>query len=50
MWFSEQECDKMLKGLSNNIILDVAYYPDINEYGGRNDIQIKPVMYKKHEE
>lgn len=50
MWFREQECDKMLKGLSNNIILDVAYYPDINEYGGRNHIQIKPVMYKKHEE
>ncbi|MCM1171958.1 MAG: single-stranded-DNA-specific exonuclease RecJ [Clostridium sp.] len=50
MWFHEQECDRMLKGLPNNIILDVAYYPDMNEYGGRRSIQIKPVMYKKHEE
>lgn len=48
MWFTEEECDKMFRGLSNNIRLDVAYYPDINEYGGRKSIQIKPIMYKKH--
>lgn len=47
MWFSDEECDKMLKGLPNRISLDVAYYPDINEYGGRRTLQIKPVMYKK---
>lgn len=48
MWFSEEECDKMFKGLSNDIRLDVAYYPDINEYMGRRTIQIKPVTYRKH--
>lgn len=47
MWFSDEECDKMLKGLPNNIRIDAAYYPDINEYGGRTSVQIKPVMYRK---
>ncbi len=47
MWFTDEECDKMLKGLPNNIKLDVAYYPDINEYNGRQRIQVKPVLYKK---
>lgn len=47
MWFSDEECDKMLKGLPNNVRIDVAYYPDINEYGGRTTVQIKPVTYRK---
>lgn len=46
-WFSDEECDRMLKGLSNSICLDVAYYPDVNEFGGRTTVQIKPVTYKK---
>ncbi|MDE6026098.1 MAG: single-stranded-DNA-specific exonuclease RecJ [Lachnospiraceae bacterium] len=49
MWFSDEECDKMLSGLPNHIKLDVAYYPDINEYGGRKTVQIKPTMYRKSE-
>ena len=47
MWFSDEECDKMLKGLPNDILLDVIYYPDINEYMGRTSIQLKPSRYKK---
>lgn len=47
MWFSDEECDKMLKGVPNNIRVDVAYYPSINEYGGRKTIQIQPSMYRK---
>ena len=47
LWFRDEECDKMLKGLPNNIRLDVAYYPDINEYGGRTTVQIRPVLYRK---
>lgn len=50
MWFSVEDCDRMLKGLSNNVVLDVAYYPDINEFNGRRSIQIKPLAYRKHEE
>lgn len=48
IWFGEEECDRMLRGLSNSIVLDVAYYPDINEYGNRRTLQIKPVMYRKN--
>ncbi|MCM1272000.1 MAG: single-stranded-DNA-specific exonuclease RecJ [Clostridium sp.] len=47
VWFNDEECGKILKGLPNQIKLDVAYYPDINEYGGRRTVQIKPVMYRK---
>ncbi len=47
MWFSDEECDKMFKGLSNNIRLDVAYYPDINTYAGRTTVQLRPVLYNK---
>ena len=47
MWFTDEECDKMLKGLPNNIKLDVAYYPDLNEFNGRQKIQVKPILYKK---
>ena len=47
MWFSDEECDKILKGMPNNVKLDVAYYPTINEYGGRKTIQIQPILYRK---
>ncbi len=47
MWFSEEECDKILRGMPNMVQLDVAYYPDVNEYQGRTTIQIRPSMYRK---
>lgn len=47
LWFREEECDKMLKGLPNDIKIDVAYYPDVNEYNGRTTVQVKPTMYRK---
>ena len=47
LWFTEEECDRMLKGMPNNIRLDVAYYPDINSYRGRETLQVKPVLYRK---
>lgn len=47
MWFTEEECDKMLKGMPNDIRLDVAYYPDINNFRGRETLQIKPCLYRK---
>lgn len=49
LWFSDEECDKMLSGLPNEIKLDVAYYPDVNEFNGRCTLQIKPVLYRKSE-
>ncbi len=47
MWFSDEECDKMLRGLPNRVKLDVAYYPSINEYMGRQTVQIQPSRYRK---
>lgn len=46
-WFNESECDKMLNGLKNDILLDIAYQPEINEYMGRRSIQLKILHYKK---
>lgn len=47
MWFTEEECDKMLKGMPNDIRLDVAYYPDINSFRGHETLQVKPSLYRK---
>lgn len=48
LWFGEEECDKMLSGVPNDIVLDVAYYPEINTYGGRESLQFKVLDYRKH--
>jgi len=47
MWFGDEECDKILKGVPNKVKLDVAYYPLINQYGGKKTIQIQPYMYQR---
>ena len=44
-----EECDKILQGLPNNVILDIIYYPDINEYNGRITVQLKPTNYRKNQ-
>jgi len=47
MWFTDEECDKMIKGLPNKVMLDVTYYPETNEYNGMTTIQLKLTKYKK---
>lgn len=47
VWFNQEECDKMLKGQDTNVVLDVVYYPSINEFAGKKTIQIQPISYKK---
>lgn len=47
LWFSDAECDKMLRGMPNSIKLDVAYYPEINDFKNQSTLQIKPLFYKK---
>lgn len=47
MWFGEEDCDKMLRGLPNGIKIDILYYPEINSYGGRESVQIRPADYRK---
>ncbi|MBP5193076.1 MAG: single-stranded-DNA-specific exonuclease RecJ [Eubacterium sp.] len=38
-WFTEEVCDKMLKGAYTGVMLDIAYQPQINEYRGERNIQ-----------
>lgn len=47
MWFSEEECDKMIQGMPNKVLLDITYYPELNEYNGRTTIQIMPTRYQR---
>lgn len=49
LWFGDNEYDRIQKGMPNQVRIDVAYYPDVNEYGGRTQLQIKLLAYKKHE-
>ena len=46
-WFGENECVKMLNGQRNAVVIDVAYYPSINEYMGRRSLQLKMEAYDK---
>jgi single-stranded-DNA-specific exonuclease len=39
-WYGEAEWDQMMKGWLNNVRLDIAYYPSINEYNGMRALQI----------
>ena len=38
--FGEEEINKALQGIKNNIEFMVTYYPEINEYHGRTNLQI----------
>lgn len=49
-WFGADECDQMLHGWLNQVILDIAYFPTINEYNGAQSIQLRIKEYRKHEE
>lgn len=44
-WFGEEEYDKLLHGWLNNVILNVAYYPEINEFNGNRTIQYRIIDY-----
>lgn len=49
-WFGADECDQMLHGWLNNVVLDVAYYPTVNSFNGTQSIQLMIKYYRKHEE
>lgn len=44
-WFGQEEYDKMLQGWLNNVVLNVVYYPEINEFNGIRTIQYKISEY-----
>lgn len=44
-WFGQEEYDKLLHGWLNNVVLNVAYYPTVNEYNGNRTIQLQMKRY-----
>ena len=46
-WFGEDECAKMLNGHLNKVTIDMVYYPEINEYRGEKNVQIKLERYDR---
>lgn len=49
-WFGNAECDRMLNGMSNSVALDIAYYPEINEYAGRKSLQVRLQEYRRYQD
>ena len=48
IWFGEEELDQMMKGWLNNVALDIAYYPSVNEYNGMRALQVTLKSYLPH--
>lgn len=44
-WFGQEEYDKLLHGWLNNVVLNVAYYPSVNEFNGNRTIQLQIKRY-----
>lgn len=44
-WFGQEEYDKLLHGWLNNVILNIVYYPSINEFNGNRTIQMQVKRY-----
>lgn len=49
-WFGYEECDKMLHGWLNDVRINIAYYPTINNYRDMANIQLTVISYTKQEE
>lgn len=44
-WFGQEEYDKLLHGWLNNVVLNVVYYPAINDYNGNRTVQLQIKRY-----
>lgn len=49
-WFGYEECDKMLHGWINKVRLNIAYYPTINEFRDKKNLQLNIVSYNMYNE
>lgn len=47
VWFGNEECDRILKGLQNHALIDILYHMKKNEFNGTVSIQIEPVSIRK---
>ncbi len=39
--YGENEYQNMFEGKNNNIKIDITYYPEINEYKGNRNVELK---------
>ncbi len=44
-WFGQEEYDKMMHGWLNNVVLNIVYYPSVNEFNGNRSIQLQIKRY-----
>lgn len=44
--YGEEILDKLYKGVDNKVLIDIIYYPSINEYRGRTNIQLIVEHYR----
>lgn len=44
-WFGQEEYDKLIHGWLNNVVLNIVYYPAINEFNGTCTIQFQIKRY-----
>lgn len=44
-WFGPEEYDKLLHSWLNNVVLNVVYYPTINEFNGNRTLQVQIKNY-----
>ncbi len=44
-WFGQEEYDKLLHGWLNNVILNIVYYPTVNEFNGNRTLQMQVKRY-----
>lgn len=44
--FGEAEFDRLMQGRENKIVMKILYYPEINEFGGKKEIQIIVQSYR----
>ncbi len=49
-WFGYEECDKMLHGWLNDVRINLAYYPSINDYRDVKNLQLVVISYSKYED
>ena len=44
--YGEDELHKLYRGVNNDIIIDILYYPSINEYNGNTSLQLIIQSYR----
>lgn len=44
--FGEEQLDRLMRGAENEVILNILYYPSINEFRGKKEIQLEMLSFQ----